>query len=405
MHYLRYSKGYAESFARGTTFLELSAARIKALAVPIPPPDQQEAIAIALEQILGRIQSVRELLSPVPGMVTASVERVLADAYDGNLTEKWRSSNKAAPRSLLRVADLLAMPIQNGLSVKGRDIPPGVRALRLSSLRSRVVDLEDVRFLPIAETRAKRFWLEDGDVLVSRGSGTRSLVGRTALTVGLDQPTIYPDTAFRLRVNKELVLPEWLSYNLNAPQVRNTVSASSRTTAGIWKIRQSDIAELPLVVPCLDEQREIVKNVDNALSRLESLQWSLASASEMLDRLETTTLSLAFRGGFAMDAMKAIELKLSELRHQALEAEVPPNLDKVGEGPVKMSRALKSRLDFDVKGKPFLANLLAEQEAGISGKSLFELSTLSIVDFYKQLAWEVDNGHIEDRADGFRNGQ
>jgi len=405
MYYLRYSKAYAESFARGTTFLELSASRIKTLAVPIPPTDQQEAIAIALEQVLGRIQQIREILSPIPAMAIANAERVLADAYDGKLTEKWRESHVPAPPSRRRIADLLAIPIQNGLSVKGRDIPPGVRALRLSSLRSRKIDLDDVRFLPIDEKRSKRFLLEEGDVLVSRGNGTRSLVGRAALTVGLDQPTIYPDTAFRLRSNKELVLPEWLSHILNSPQIRNIVSAASRTTAGIWKIRQSDITELPLIVPTLEEQRAIVTNVDNALARLDSLQSSLASAIEMLGILEANTLSLAFRGAFAMDAMKAIDLDLSQLRVQALEAQTAPTPGTTTEGPMKMRRALKSRFDPEVKGQPFLASLLAAREGGLSAKSLFEISTLSIVDFYKQLAWEVDNGHLDERTDGFWDGR
>ncbi len=410
MHYLRYSKTYAEGFASGTTFLELSAAKVRTLAVPVPPRDQQEAISVGLQHLLGRIRSIRALLAPIPDMAAVQVDRILADAYEGRLTEGWRRATVVSAPSFSRVADLLATPIQNGLSVKGRDKPPGVRALRLSALRSRRVDLEDVRFLPIDEARAKRFLLKDGDILVSRGNGTKALVGRAALTDGLDQPTIYPDTAFRLRANMALALPEWLSHILNAPQIRRIVETSARTTAGIWKIRQSDITDLNIPVPGLAEQQEVINQVGRALAQIDGIYWSVANAEEMLNILESTVHSLAFRGNFTKYAIgKLLDVTLDELRLQAAETDIhPPPITPVESyrGPAKMSRALKSRIDPEVQNKPYLASLLGDQTKGtLPAKALFEISALSIVDFYKQLTWEIDSGHLKESKDGFQDGR
>lgn len=230
MLYLRHSRAYAESLASGTTFLELSAAKMKTVAVPLPPPEEQAVIAVALDYLLGRIETIKGLLHSVPELGDSETKRLLSEAYDGRLTETWRrrtaleigAMTQVGSETLsdsgvfafeeVKVSEMLAIPIQNGLSVRGQDTPPGVRAMRLSALRSMWVDLDDVRYLPVPPTRATRYELASGDILVSRGNGTKSLVGRASLTDVPHELTIYPDTAFRLRTDPTLVDPTWLAF-------------------------------------------------------------------------------------------------------------------------------------------------------------------------------------------------
>jgi len=56
----------------------------------------------------------------------------------------------------------------------------------------------------------------------------------------------------------------------------------------------------------------------------------------------------------------------------------------------------KSRYDDDVKEKPYLANLLRSSKEQLRAEELFKRSDLSLPDFYKQLAWEVDHKHIRE---------
>ena len=56
----------------------------------------------------------------------------------------------------------------------------------------------------------------------------------------------------------------------------------------------------------------------------------------------------------------------------------------------------KSRYDDDVQYKPYLAGLLREAGGITSVEDLFRRAELPVTDFYKQLAWEVENGHIRD---------
>lgn len=56
----------------------------------------------------------------------------------------------------------------------------------------------------------------------------------------------------------------------------------------------------------------------------------------------------------------------------------------------------KSRQDEDVKDKPYLADHLRRSTTTTTAEELFKASQLHVADFYKQLAWEVAQGHIED---------
>ena len=56
----------------------------------------------------------------------------------------------------------------------------------------------------------------------------------------------------------------------------------------------------------------------------------------------------------------------------------------------------KSRQDDDVKGKPYLSDYLRQIGTPATAEALFKVAELPVADFYKQLAWEVDQGLVKD---------
>ena len=59
----------------------------------------------------------------------------------------------------------------------------------------------------------------------------------------------------------------------------------------------------------------------------------------------------------------------------------------------------KSRQDEDVKNRPYLANMIRQAGGSSQVEDLFKKADLPVTDFYKQLAWEIDEGHIHDNAE------
>lgn len=60
----------------------------------------------------------------------------------------------------------------------------------------------------------------------------------------------------------------------------------------------------------------------------------------------------------------------------------------------------KSRQDPDVLHQPYLAKILRKQPSMGGVDALFKAADLPVADFYKQLAWEIENRHIRDKQDG-----
>jgi type I restriction enzyme S subunit len=282
--------------AVGIGLSNVSAKKLEAIIVPLPPDGDRQRIISQIETLFTRSRSARSELTAIPDLIERYKRTLLADALSGNLTRDWRRDRKLPEPRPAFISQLLETPIRNGLSVRGSDEPPGIRSLRLSALRGATVDLDDVRYLPITETKAAKYLLRAGDVLISRGNGTKAFVGIASLVPELHQPTIYPDTAFRIRLAPDKADAVWFRAIWNAPGVRSQIEAAAKTTAGIWKISQGDLAKIEILVPHLEEQAELARRLSQALARIDAIAAETHRAMELVDRLESATLAQAFRG-------------------------------------------------------------------------------------------------------------
>ena len=264
--------------------------------IALPPVTEQRRIVAKLDSLTDRTRRARDELDRIPTLIEHYKQAILQKAFSGELTADWRRLRLLPDPPAKVLSQLVAIPIRNGLSIRGTDGPPGFRSLRLSALRSRKVNMDDVRFLPIDAARADRYLLKEGDILISRGNGTKAYVGLASLVLAHKEPTIFPDTAFRLRLDSSKALPKWLLAIWNAPQVRSQVETIAKTTAGIWKISQGDIATVEIAVPTIEEQQEVIQRLEPALAWIEALASEYLKASSLLPALNHAVLSKAFRG-------------------------------------------------------------------------------------------------------------
>ncbi len=101
--------------------------------------------------------------------------------------------------------------IKNGISVKGKDTPPGIAALKLNAMDDRGFDYSQVRYLPLSPKTVEDLWIQEGDFFVSRGSGTLRLVGRGTLARETPNKVIFPDTMIRVRLSEVTPLRMWIA--------------------------------------------------------------------------------------------------------------------------------------------------------------------------------------------------
>lgn len=93
--WLKGNKQLAESFASGTTFLELSGSKAKQLPIPIAPLEQQKHIVAKIEELFSHIDAGIAALNKAKQLLKQYRQSVLKAAVTGKLTEQWRKDRAA----------------------------------------------------------------------------------------------------------------------------------------------------------------------------------------------------------------------------------------------------------------------------------------------------------------------
>lgn len=264
-----------------TNIAHLSAARLKGVEFPVPPEDVQAAVVARTRALEAQLDAW--LVNH--GRATSRIARV-----GGHLLDVELQRAGAVPRPL---NELLAAPLINGRSVPTAAGGPPV--LRLTALNaSATLDMSQVKGGDWTAEEASRFAVREGDFLVSRGNGSKHLVGRGGLVPSVGASVAFPDTMIRIRSDSTLCEPDFLALAWSTPQVREQIEAGAKTTAGIYKINQQLLASVRVPVCPLHLQSELV-------SRVTSARQILAGAEATQRR--TAVLARALRRRLLLDAV------------------------------------------------------------------------------------------------------
>lgn len=200
--------------------------------------------------------------------------------------------------TLVKLADVLREPLANGRSLPARE--GGFPVLRATALRPVTVDFTQTKGGDETAHNNPPALAEPGDLLVSRVSGSRSLVGEGALVDVLPQTTAFPDTMIRVRVQPSLVAPRYLAHLWNSPVVRRQLEDRARQGgAAIYRINHRDLAQILLPLPALDEQIRITGLVEDRLAQIGATTTRICRAVDQADELVQAMSAQASLGGLS----------------------------------------------------------------------------------------------------------
>jgi type I restriction enzyme S subunit len=289
LHYL-WSRGYfLHNCVKHVNQASVSSTTL-ARAVPFvkPPRSQQDGIVAEIEKQFSRLDEAVANLKCVKANLKRYKASVLKAAVEGELAptaEPWKQV----------VLGNVTTSIRNGYSKKP-DAEHGTRIFRISAVRPMKLDANDVRYLSGTPADYEPFLVEPGDILFTRYNGNRDYAGVCARVPANLPPTVYPDKLIRVRVPRLMILPEFLVILASTGRAREYIESKIRTTAGQSGISGGDLKVLPLDIPQVVEQEQIVGEVERRLSVIEALESSVEASLTRADRLRQAILQRAFSG-------------------------------------------------------------------------------------------------------------
>jgi type I restriction enzyme, S subunit len=339
--------GYLELINANTpsvTVKHLSSRTLASIPVPLPSLDRQVRIADRIDELSVEIDDGEAALARARNDLATWRKALLKAAVAGELTADWRAANPTTETGAELLARILAdrranwsadfrnegkryadaaepmlgeLPdrpanwawvgieqlttggIRNGLSLKEAAEPTAVKGLKLDALQPNGIDWSRARYLPIDLDRAAPYLLRTGDLLISRANGSPEFVGRCTMVDEGRDATVFPDTAIRYPIVNEPRIRAWARLAWSAPQSRKRMLALAKSTAGILKISQGDIAAVALPLPPLAEIDEIVTRVERLTAEAEAGADDLIAMKSLPATLRQSILAAAFRGELA----------------------------------------------------------------------------------------------------------
>jgi type I restriction enzyme S subunit len=267
--------------------------------------DEQRAIVNQVERARGLAASAGAHLDRTQLVVQRFRQAVFAAACSGRLTVDWRiehgrltdghSETDLPDRWESISLGELASSIRGGSTEVPSNEATDFPILRSSSVRPFKIDYSDVRYLQLRQSQRRENFLADGDLLITRLSGSIEYVGNCAVVRDLSGRIQYPDRLFCCRLNDPRE-SAYVELAFAGPKVRRQIEAASRSAAGHQRISIADLKAFTISRPPLDEQDEIVRRVNQLLTITYELRRRVDAAERKVERTSQAVLTKAFRG-------------------------------------------------------------------------------------------------------------
>ncbi|WP_291993385.1 restriction endonuclease subunit S [Candidatus Accumulibacter sp. ACC003] len=285
--WLKGSKRRAESLANGTTFLELSGANAKKIAIPIAPLERQREIVAEIEKQFSRLDEAVANLNRVKVNLKRYKAAVLKAAMEGRLVEPATSVAWALER-LEAVAEVQLGQQRAPVHAAASEQTAYVRA---ANVTWDGLDLSDVKFMGFPNI--ERYRLRVGDILLSEASGSPNEVGKPALWNGEIPNACYQKTLIRIRTDARLLTPRFVYYFFLHTCLTGQF-ARLAPGVGILHLTAERMLAWPTPVPPLAEQHRIVAEVDRRLSIVREVESEVDANLKRAQALRQATLAKAF---------------------------------------------------------------------------------------------------------------
>lgn len=250
---------------QGAIRANIGQADLRQVVVPVPPHDEQIAIAQALSDFDALLWALESLIAKKRNIRQATMQQLL--------TGKQRLSGFHASWEAKRLGTLVTDGPTNGYSGRTSSDARGTPTLRLTATTSGylILNEESIKRLVESIPSGSELFLRDGDLLIQR-SNTADLVGTAAIFHGPPNTYVYPDLMMRLRFSEKATC-EWIWRYANSNSGRRFfLGIAAGSTGSMPKIGGKLLRKMMVPFPPLAERVAILRILSDMDAEITALK-------------------------------------------------------------------------------------------------------------------------------------
>ena len=291
-----------KDFVGGTTRLKLTQGDLKIVPVPLPPLPEQQRMVAKLDTLFGHLDALKTRLDRIPQLLKEFRQKVLTQAVTGKLTEEWREG-----RELENEYDTDFMANMRDATIEIPELWYWLPFESIATIKSNLVDPNKYLEYPLiapdniqSETGllinkplvsdimpiSSKHIFEKGSIVYSK---IRPYLSKLVIVDfdGLCSADMYP-------IISDLETRYLFYYMLSEHFLSYATTAGERTV--LPKINQKGLNEIPVPVPPIEEQQEIVRRVESLFAKADQIEAGYQKLKAKIEQLPQALLAKAFRG-------------------------------------------------------------------------------------------------------------
>ena len=254
--------------------LTLNKATLSEKAISLPTIQEQKEIAEKLDNVDVLINLRQCELAKLDELVKARFVEMFGDMLINDMM--WPEI------PLEQLADVVS-GITKGRKVTDTELFE-VPYMAVSNVKDGYIDWTTIKTILATQKEIEQYRLLPYDVLMTEG-GDPDKLGRGAVIAKPLENSIHQNHIFRVRLQKEKILPAFFSEYLQHQKAKRYFLGCAKQTTGIASINMTQLRALPVLTPPMELQKQFI-------AFIEQTDKSKLAVQQSLERLETLKKSL-----------------------------------------------------------------------------------------------------------------
>ena len=280
---------------RGGAVPSLRRGDVADLEIPLPPLPEQRRIVARIEELFSRLDAGVAALRHAKAQLQRYRQSVLAAAVTGQLTQAWREQHGLTMEDWRHttLGDESALVTSGSRGWAKHYADDGPLFVRAQNIKTDALVLDDLAHVrPPAGSEGARTQVFENDLLITI---TGANVTKSALVKQpLGEAYVSQHVALVRPVNSDYA--PFLYYAIISPRNGRAFLEKKAYGAGKPGLNLTNVKEVPIGLPSLAEQQQIVAEVEARTTAIDHLEAELDRQITRSNRLRQATLAAAFSG-------------------------------------------------------------------------------------------------------------